>query len=104
MARRGPIEGDPAEPSGHTISNPALIVEVLSAPTEEEDRGNKWQHYQLMPSLDEYVLVSPSHPRVERYRRGTSGAWEYRDVTEGAIELSTGATIDLAKLYAHLPD
>ena len=47
----GPIEGDPADPSGAAITNPTLIVEVLSASTEEEDRGNKWQHYQLLPSL-----------------------------------------------------
>ena len=40
----GPIEGDPADPSGQTITNPTLIVEVLSASTEDDDRGNKWQH------------------------------------------------------------
>jgi len=39
----GPIEGDPAEPSGATISNPLLLVEVLSPSTEQDDRGNKWQ-------------------------------------------------------------
>jgi hypothetical protein len=47
----GPIERDPADPSGTTITNPALIVEVLSPSTEEDDRGAKWHHYQLIPSL-----------------------------------------------------
>ena len=100
----GPIEGDPSDPSGHAITNPTLIVEVLSASTEPEDRGNKWQHYQLLPSLREYVLVSQAHPRVEVYRRLESGAWEYRDATEGIVVLASGATIDLASLYADLPD
>lgn len=100
----GPIEGDPADPSGATITNPTVIVEVLSASTEEEDRGNKWQHYQLIPSLTEYVLVSQSHPRIESYRRLPSGAWEYRDFTEGTVKLRHGATIDIASLYAELPD
>jgi Uma2 family endonuclease len=99
----GAIVGDPADPSGQTVSNPVLIVEVLSASTEEEDRGNKWQHYQLIPSLNEYVLVSQSHTRVECYRRMASGAWEYRDFTEGTLQLSSGAVIDLAALYADLP-
>lgn len=99
----GPIEGDPADPAGHTITNPKLIVEVLSPSTEEEDRGNKWQHYQLVPSLDEYVLVSQSHPRIEVYRRLPSGAWEYRDITGGVAELTSGAKLDLASLYADLP-
>jgi Uma2 family endonuclease len=69
----GPIEGDPADPTGATITNPTLIIEVLSPSTEQDDRGDKWQHYQLMPSLQEYVLVSQSHPRVERYRRLAAG-------------------------------
>jgi Uma2 family endonuclease len=100
----GPIEGDPADPLGATITNPTALVEVLSPSTEQEDRGNKWQHYQLIPSLQEYVLVSQSETRVERYRRLPSGAWEYRDATAGSVELESGARIDLAKLYESLPD
>jgi Uma2 family endonuclease len=100
----GAIEGDPADPSGATISNPSLLVEVLSPSTEEEDRGNKWQHYQLIPSLQEYLLVSQTRPRLESYRRLPSGTWEYRDVTSGVLQLSSGATIDVGALYADLPD
>ena len=100
----GAIEGDPADPEGATITNPTLIVEVLSPSTEESDRGNKWQHYQLIPSLQEYVLVSQSEPRVERYRRLASGSWEYTDSTAGTVSLSSGAVLDLAELYEGLPD
>lgn len=100
----GTIEGDPADPTGATITNPSVLVEVLSASTEQEDRGNKWQHYQLIPTLQEYVLVSQAEPRVERYRRLPTGTWEYSDVTDGSVELTTGAVIDLAKLYEGLPD
>lgn len=81
----------------------SLIVEVLSPSTEEEDRSGKWQHYQLIPSLREYVLVSQGQPRIESYRRLPSGAWEYRDVTEGVMTLLSGATLDLAALYGDLP-
>jgi Uma2 family endonuclease len=98
----GPIAMDPADPSRTTITNPVLIVEVLSPSTEEDDRGRKWQDYQLIPSLQEYVLVSQSAPRVEHYRRLESG-WEYHDVREGTLRLVSGATIDLATLYADLP-
>jgi Uma2 family endonuclease len=100
----GPIEGDPADPSGATITNPTLIVEVLSPATEQDDRGDKWEHYQRVPSLQEFVLVSQSHPRVEHYRRLTTGGWEYHDATEGLLRLASGAVIDLARLYAQLPD
>ena len=77
---------------------------MLSPSTEEEDRGNKWLNSQLIPSLMEYVLVSQSRPRIERYRRLPSGAWEYRDTTEGKVQLLGGATLDLDALYAGLPD
>jgi Uma2 family endonuclease len=100
----GPIEGDPADPTGATLTNPALLVEVLSPSTEQDDRGPKWQHFQLIPSLQEYVLVSQSQPRIERYRRLAAGGWEYHDVTEGTVALLTGAVLDLAWLYAQLPD
>ena len=100
----GPIEGDPADPSGATITNPTLLVEVLSPSTEAYDRGDKWRDYQLIPSLREYVLVSQSEPRVERYQRLPSGSWEYTDVTQGTLELTTGAVLDVAKLYEGLPD
>jgi Uma2 family endonuclease len=93
----GPIEGDPADPAGSTITNPMLIV-------EQDDRGDKWQHYQLIPSVQEYVLVSQSHARVERYRRLATGGWEYHDATEGTVHLLSGAVLDLARLYTQLPD
>lgn len=99
----GPIAGDPADPDGSTLTNPTLIVEVLSPATEAYDRGGKWQQYQLIPSLQEYVLVSQAEPRIEHYRRLPSGAWEYADVTTGAVVLTTGATLDLARLYDDLP-
>jgi Uma2 family endonuclease len=100
----GAIEGDPSDPQGTTITNPTLIVEVLSPSTEESDRGNKWQHYQLIPSLQEYVLVSQSEPRIEHYRRLASGSWEYTDSTGGTVSLSSGAVLDLAQLYEGLPE
>lgn len=100
----GPIEGDPADSSGQTITNPTVLVEVLSPSTEHVDRGRKWQHYQLIPSLREYVLVSAHEPRIERYRRLDSGNWEYSDTTSGSVELVSGAKIELATLYDGLPD
>jgi Uma2 family endonuclease len=99
----GPIEGDPADPEAATLTNPTLIVEVLSPTTEPYDRGSKWQQYQLIPSLQEYVLISQGEPRIEIYRRLPSGAWEYTDVTTGTVALTAGAAIDLARLYDDLP-
>jgi Uma2 family endonuclease len=98
----GPIELDPADPAGMTITNPVLLVEVLSSSTEEVDRGDKWRDYQRIASLQEYVLVS-QHPRVEIFRRMPAGTWEYVDIREGSVTLASGPALDLTALYADLP-
>lgn len=98
----GPIEYDPEDAARTTITNPALLVEVLSVTTEKGDRGNKWMHYQRISSLQEYVLVS-QEARVEIFRRTSSGTWEYFEVREGSVRLASGPTLDLAVLYADLP-
>lgn len=98
----GRIMLDAADRSGTTITNPTLLVEVLSPSTEEVDRGSKWRDYQLIPALQEYVLVS-QESRVEIYRRLTAESWEYLDVREGVVKLASGPTLDLAALYESLP-
>ncbi len=98
----GPIQYDPDDAAHTTITNPVLIVEVLSVTTEKGDRGNKWLHYQRIPSLQEYLLVS-QEPRIELFRRTASGTWEYFEVHEGTVRLASGPTLDLSTLYAGLP-
>jgi Uma2 family endonuclease len=98
----GAIEYDPEDAARTTVTNPTLIVEVLSVTTEKGDRGNKWMHYQRIPSLQEYVLVSQD-PRIEIFRRMPAGTWEYLEVREGTVKLASGSTLDLSMLYADLP-
>ena len=45
-----------------------------------------------------------SDARVEHYRRLATGGWEYHDATEGVVQLASGVVLDLARLYAQLPD
>ena len=50
----------------HALSNPVLVVEVLSDSTEDYDRGEQRLAYQALPTLNEYVLISQAEPQVER--------------------------------------
>lgn len=99
----GPIEGDPEDPAKQIVTNPTLIIEVLSPTTERDDRGEKWGHYQRIPALREYIVISQDEPGVERFRRNDAGGWTYTKLTEGSFELTTGGTVDVTKLYADLP-
>jgi len=51
------------------ITNPVVIVEILSDATEADDRGEKFAHYRRLASLREYVPVSQRARRLEVYRR-----------------------------------
>jgi Uma2 family endonuclease len=52
-----------------TLTNPAVIIEILSSSTESYDRGEKFQHYRTIDSLQEYILIAQNKPRVERFMR-----------------------------------
>ncbi len=59
-----------------TLLNPIVLMEILSESTEAYDRGKKFTHYRLIPSLREYILVSQSDCNVERFVRCDSGIWQ----------------------------
>ncbi len=66
-----------AENRKDAVTNPVLIIEVLSPGTESFDRGKKFEYYQMIPSLKEYVLVSQETPAVETYLRQDKNQWLY---------------------------
>ena len=88
-----------------TLLNPTLLVEVLSDSTEKYDRGKKFQHYQLIPSLKEYMLVSQHAARVELLVRESGGTWRLHqaDGLEAKITSPTlGVTLELKEIFANV--
>ena len=97
------ICGPPAFQPGarDVITNPAILVEVLSGSTEEYDRGLKWAGYQRIASLTDYVLVAQSEARIEHYWRNADGTWTYRAVGPGEqLTLSGGGEFAVDAIYA----
>ncbi|HEV2147185.1 MAG TPA: Uma2 family endonuclease [Longimicrobiaceae bacterium] len=96
--------GEPQMEDEHfdTLLNPTLIVEVLSPSTAGYDRGQKWEMYRRIPSLQDYLLVSQGEPRVERYTRQAEGLWLFGE-TSGQDEVlhldSIGCTLALRDVY-----
>jgi len=85
-----------------TLMNPQVLIEVLSESTESYDRGRKFAHYRTIDSLREYILVSQTEPRMERYARQDDGSWVYSEVTDpaGSMELvSIACRLPLARIY-----
>lgn len=78
-----------------TLTNPKLIIEVLSPSTEAHDRGLKFAEYRRIASLEEYVLVSQTEFRVERFHRQADGQWLFKEFT-GADAVCRFESIDVA--------
>ena len=83
------------------VTNPTLIVEVLSRSTEEYDRGDKFEHYKSIRSLGQYVLVSYPEQHVEIWTRGHDDVWTPALGREGDVAQLTaiGARLDVRELY-----
>jgi Uma2 family endonuclease len=100
--------GPPKLLDGHkdTLLNPVLIIEVLSPSTEAYDRGFKSAQYRTLESLQEYALVSQTEPRVEVFRRQTSGDWLLSEAVgiEAVCRFeSVDASVALSEIYAKVP-
>ena len=82
------------------LANPAIVVEVLSNSTANYDRGDKWDAYQRLPSLTDYLLVSQQAVAIEHYHREGDGSWRYRRLDAGAtLTLRDDASIAVDAIY-----
>ena len=83
---------------------PKLIVEVLSPSTEKFDRGEKFEDYQQIESLEEYVLIAQDQIQVEcrrRVRDESGERWETEIYGSGELVIlqSVGLEVAIEELY-----
>jgi Uma2 family endonuclease len=97
------ICGEPAVTDAHvdTVTNPVVIIEVLSQSTEGYDRGRKFESYRAIPSLTEYLTVSQDKMHVEIHTRQPDDTWLLRDVRDsGTVKLqSIEVELQLSDIY-----
>jgi Uma2 family endonuclease len=85
-----------------TLLNPVIIIEVLSESTEAYDRGKKFEHYQYVESLTEYILVAQDPYRIEQYVRQGDKEWRYFEYhnAEDVMKLEAiGCELTLKDVY-----
>jgi Uma2 family endonuclease len=99
----GPAAVQPG--TSDVLTNPTILVEVLSASTEQYDRGLKWDGYQRIPSLTDYLLVSQAEPRIEHFRRDRTRTWTYQFAAAGErLVLANEVALDVDAVFAGLLD
>ena len=91
-----------------SLTNPVLIVEVLSQSTANYDRSEKFELYRDIPTFREYLLIDSRRVWVELWRKSEEGIWSLMlesKLLEAVIHLETiGADLLLADLYANTED
>ena len=85
-----------------TLTNPTLIIEILSNSTEAYDRGEKFAHYRSLPSLKAYLLISQHRVSAELYVREDAGRWllsAFDQLSDTVPLVCVGASLALAEVY-----
>ena len=85
-----------------TLTNPFVIVEILSRETEAFDRSGKFSRYRQIPTLRDYVLIAQDRMRIEHFARQSEDTWILAAVKTGNEELSLdsiGCRLKLSEIY-----
>ncbi|HLZ58145.1 MAG TPA: Uma2 family endonuclease [Ktedonosporobacter sp.] len=92
---------DEEEDEMKTLHYPSVVMEVLSAGTKAYDRGAKFELYQDVTSIQEYVVIETRLPRVLLYRREQNNLWTIHILHPGEdVELtSIGVKFPVAAIY-----
>jgi Uma2 family endonuclease len=71
------IQGEPIyhENNKTIVTNPLIIVEVLSNSTQDYDRGSKFLAYRSIPEFREYILIDQYSYHIEQFAKNPDGKW-----------------------------
>ena len=92
-----------SEQTGTMLSNPVVVIEVLSPTTEKRDRGAKFKAYKALSSLQEYVLIGSEYKAIEVHRRDGNFWRQYHYCEGDLVELkSLGISFPFDEVYRRI--
>ena len=87
------------------LTNPALIIEVLSYSTEAHDRGDKFTHYKSILNFQEYLLVAQHRAHVTQLLKQSDGTWlhlEFNDLNDVVKLRTLDCDLPLREIYQNV--
>jgi Uma2 family endonuclease len=96
--------GNPAfaDEARDTITNPKVIVEVLSPSTADYDYGGQFALYRSLASFEEYLLIAQDEPRIEVFRKTEDRRWiltSYEGIENTVRVESLDISLPLSEIY-----
>lgn len=97
LMRCGPdLPGDTVK-----LTDPILVVEVVSPSSRQRDAVIKLGGYIRVPSIRHYLVVTIASRSIAHHRRDEAGRIQTRNVRQGALVLDPpGLTVDIAAFFA----
>lgn len=101
------IQGEPVDQGSNKtiVTNPLLIVEVLSNSTKDYDRGGKFLAYRSIQEFREYILIDQYSYHIEQFAKNSNDKWvltEY-DSDESVLTLeSVEFQMPLREIYERI--
>lgn len=87
------------------LTNPFLVVEILSASTQKYDRTGKFEKYKTLDSFKEYLLIRQDEYRVEVYYLEEPGRWSQTIVTDKNAKVhlqSVNVELSVERIYRNI--
>ena len=91
-----------SDKDSQAITNPLVIIEVLSPSTQDYDKIEKFNDYRTLPSFKEYVLISQDKAKVTTYFREENGTWsinDFRNIEDNVFFKSLDISVLMSKIY-----
>jgi Uma2 family endonuclease len=85
---------DPEDPKRQTVTNPRVVVEILSPSTEGYDRGKKLDHYKQCDSVEAILFVVHDRRQIDVWTRDPDG-WVENVNSEGETAHVGALALDL---------
>jgi Uma2 family endonuclease len=93
--------GPPLPGDASRVSDPLVLVEVLSPDSGTRDRATKLRAYFRLPSVQHYLIVWPDEPRIVRHSRTPDDQIATQVFMSGDISLDPpGVTVTVEEFYA----
>ncbi|HEX7903591.1 MAG TPA: Uma2 family endonuclease [Chitinophagaceae bacterium] len=84
------------------LTNPAVIIEILSKSTMDYDRGTKFNLYRSIKTLKEYILIDSTKISVEHFLKQQDNSWnltEFKELTDSFPISTINLTLLLQDIY-----
>jgi len=88
-----------------TVTNPSVIIEILSPSSKDYDRGTKFTLYRSIPALQEYILIDSESVSIEIFSQSQQKTWfleEFKSVGDSFSIKAIGVNIRLSQIYSGL--